>query len=316
MDTLTAPLILHHYDGSPFAEKTRLMLGYKRLPWLSVKVPVIMPKPDVVALTGGYRKTPIAQVGADIYCDTALIAQLLEARAPAAAGSPSLFPSSAPLAPLLAQWADSTLFWTVIPYAMQPAGMATIFKNVPPEVLKAFAADRAPFTASMKRQTAADATVNLAVYLGSLDAQLADGRPYLLGMAASIADFAVAHCGWYVRRAGTLADIVTRHVHFNAWLDRMLAIGHGSFEPISSEQALAIAKAAPSHAPTAVQAGLGFEAGQAVTVTPTDYGMDPVAGTLVGLSADEVVLARSDERAGHVHVHFPRRGFQIKTETT
>jgi hypothetical protein len=194
--------------------------------------------------------------------------------------------------------------------------MAVIFKGAPPEMLKAFAADRAPFTASMKRLTAADATVNLAAYLGSLDAQLADGRPYLLGVEASIADFAVAHCGWYLRRAGTLAEIVTRHVHFNAWLDRMLAIGHGSSEPLSSEQALAIAKTATTHAPTTVQAGLGFDAGQAVTVTPTDYGMDAVAGTLVGLSADEVVLARDDERAGRVHVHFPRRGFQIKPETT
>jgi hypothetical protein len=39
-----------------------------------------------------------------------------------------------------------------------------------------------------------------------------------------------------------------------------------------------------------------------------------VAGTLVGLNAQEVVLRRSDERAGTVHVHFPRHGFQIKKE--
>jgi len=304
-------LILHHYDGSPFSEKVRLMLGYKRLAWHSVKVPVIMPKPDVTALTGGYRKTPIVQVGADVYCDTALIAQLLEQLAP----TPPLFPPNEALAPLLAQWADSTLFWTVIPYAMQPAGAATLFKGAPPEVLKAFMADRAPFTAGMRRQTAADASVNLAAYLGWLEAQLADGRPYLLGFEASIADFAVAHCLWYLRRAGPLADIVTRHVHLHAWLDRLLAVGHGTPEAMTGEQALAVARAAPSHAPTAVQPGLGFEAGQAVSVTPTDYGMDPVAGTLVGLSADEVVLARDDERAGRVHVHFPRRGFQIQQET-
>ncbi len=312
MDTL----ILHHYDGSPFAEKVRLMLGYKGLAWRSVKVPVIMPKPDVVALTGGYRKTPIMQIGADIYCDTALIAQLLEQRLPASAESPSLFPPNQALAPLLAQWADSTLFWTVIPYAMQPAGVAAIFKGAPPEVLRAFSADRAPFTAGIKRQTAADATVNLAVYLGWLEAQLADGRPYLLGFEASIADFAVAHCLWYLRRAGPLAGIAARHVQLNTWLDRMLAIGHGPCEAMTSEQALAVARAATVHAAATVQANLGFAAGQAVTVTPTDYGLDPVAGTLVGLSADEVVLARSDERAGHLHVHFPRRGFQIQQETT
>jgi glutathione S-transferase len=304
-----APLILHHYDGSPFAEKTRLMLGFKGLPWVSVKVPVIMPKPDVVSLTGGYRRTPIVQVGADIYCDTALIAALLEQRTP----SPPLFPAEQPLAPLLAQWADSTLFWTVIPYAMQPAGVAELFKGVPPEVLKAFGADRAPFTASLKRQTAADATVALQAYLTTLEAQLADGRQHLLGDAPSIADFAVAHCLWYVRRAGPLAAIVPSRL--SAWLDRVLAIGHGASEPMRSADAVALAASTTTFAATTVGSGLGFEAGQAVTVTPTDYGLDPVAGTIVGLSADEVVLSRTDERAGTVHVHFPRRGYQIKADT-
>ena len=68
-------LILHHYTTSPFSEKIRLILGFKQLAWKSVLIPSIMPKPDVVALTGGYRKTPFLQVGADIYCDTALIAR-------------------------------------------------------------------------------------------------------------------------------------------------------------------------------------------------------------------------------------------------
>lgn len=302
--------ILHHYDGSPFSEKLRLILGFKGLAWASVKIPVILPKPDVVALTGGYRKTPIVQVGADVYCDTALIARLIEAHAP----TPTLYPASAPLAPIVAQWADSTLFWTVIPYAMQPAGVAHIFSGVPPEVLKAFAADRGPFTAAMKRQTVPDATANLAGYVAALDAQLADGRPWLLGPDASIADFAVAHCGWYLRRAGPVADRFKPHAHFNAWLDRVLALGHGTPRKMSSGEALQVAAAAPAHAPCAVLPGQGFEAGQAVTVTPTDYGMDAVAGTLVGLTETEVVVRRTDERAGTVHVHFPRAGFQIKQE--
>lgn len=305
-------LILHHYDGSPFSEKLRLVLGFKGLAWRSVKIPVILPKPDVLALTGGYRKTPLLQVGADVYCDTALIARVIEQHAP----TPTLYPASAPLAPLLAQWADSTLFWTVIAYAMQSAGMAHIFAGVPPEVIKAFAADRGPFTAGMRRQTAADATANLGHMLAALDAQLADGRAGLLGADISIADFAVAHCGWYVRRAGPLADIFEPHTHFNAWLSRMLALGHGQSERLRSEDAVALAAAATSHAPCVVAPGLGFAAGQAVTVTPTDYGQDPAAGTLVGLGTDEVVIQRTDSRAGTVHVHFPRAGFQVKQEPT
>ncbi|HLL19831.1 MAG TPA: glutathione S-transferase family protein, partial [Rubrivivax sp.] len=260
-------LILHHYDGSPFAEKARLMLGYKGLAWKSVRIPVIMPKPDLTALTGGYRRTPVLQVGADIYCDTALIARVLEQRAPA----PTLFPSTAPTASLLAQWADFTLFWSVIPYTMQPAGLAHVFKDLPPEAIKAFAADRAPFAASLRRQTPADATAALESYFDVLDAQLANGRAYLFGEAPCIADFSVAHNGWYVRRGGELALIIQRRPALDGWLDRMLAIGHGRFDRLRSEDAIQIAAAAEP-LPATVQSGLGFEAGEPVTVTPMDYG--------------------------------------------
>jgi glutathione S-transferase len=305
-----SPLILHHYDGSPFSEKVRLMLGYKGLAWASVKIPAIMPKPDVTALTGGYRKTPILQVGADIYCDSALIARLLEAMQP----TPTLYPASAPLAPLLAQWADSTLFWAVIPYTMQPAGLAHVFAGVPPEAVKAFAADRAPFAAGLRRQTAVDATANLRTHLATLNAQLADGRPFLFGAEPAIADFSVAHCIWYVRRAPPMAGVLEPFADVQRWFEQVAAFGHGEFTPLQSGDAVALAASAPSHAPAAVGTGLGFEAGQAVTVNAIDYGCDPVSGTLVGLSETEVVLRRSDERAGTVHVHFPRAGFQIKQE--
>ena len=59
-------LILHHYPTSPFSEKVRLVLGMKRLSWRSVTVPILMPKPDVVALTGGYRRTPFMQNSGEV----------------------------------------------------------------------------------------------------------------------------------------------------------------------------------------------------------------------------------------------------------
>jgi hypothetical protein len=147
-----------------------------------------------------------------------------------------------------------------------------------------------------------------------LESQLAaHGQPYLMGAEACIADFSVAHCLWYVRRGGAVADIISGRPHVAGWLARVLAFGHGKPEPLTSTDAIAVA-ARGARVAVSVQAGLGFEAGQAVIVTPIDYGMDPVAGSLVGLTGDEVVLARHDERAGLVHVHFPRHGFQIKQE--
>ena len=43
-------------------------------------------------------------------------------------------------------------------------------------------------------------------------------------------------------------------------------------------------------------------------------GVDPVSGTLVYQDAEEIVIRREDERAGVVHVHFPRYGFRISPE--
>ena len=304
-------LILHHYTMSPFAEKARLMLGFKGLAWRSVMIPAVMPKPDVVALTGGYRKTPVLQIGADVYCDTALIAQVLQSHQP----TPSLFPATAPMARPLAQWADSVLFWCAVSWAMQPAGAAAILGTQgTPESMKSFAVDRAAMTSGMRRLSLADGTVQLQAHLAALNAQMAQGQAYLLGASPCVADFSVAHCLWFIRQATPVAHILAPHAALSTWLDRVLAFGHATSTALDSAEAVTIARAASSHAPTQVAAGLGLEAGQAITVAATDYGTDPVAGVLVGLGADEVVLRRDDPRAGTVHVHFPRAGFQIKKE--
>jgi len=297
--------ILHHYPLSPFSEKLRLIFGFKRLAWRSVLIPDMMPKPDVLALTGGYRKTPILQLGADIYCDTALAARVIDALQP----EPPLFPASTPLAPALAQWADFTLFWQAIVVSMQPAGRATLFAGRSMASAQAFAADRAGFTAGFKRPTFADSVVQLQAALAMFDAQLGQ-QPWLQGSQPSVADFSVYHCLWFVQRAGVAEPLFAPHAALRGWLARMADFGHGPSDELGSAEAVAIA-AAGTPAAVAVQPGLGFEAGQPVTVAATDYGCDPVAGTLVGLSADSVTVRRVDERAGVVQVHFPRAGFQI-----
>lgn len=302
--------ILHHYPTSPFAEKVRLMLGHKAMAWRSVPMPSIMPKPDLLALTGGYRRAPVLQIGADVYCDSALIARVLDAIQPA----PPLFPASAPLAPLLAQWADSTLFWIAVPYTLQPAGVAALFAGQPPDAIQAFAADRKPFSAGIRRLSVAEGTLQLRGALAAFDAQLADGRPFLFGAQASIADFSVAHCLWFIRRAPPVAVVLDPYAQVGRWLDGILAIGHGRSDKLGSADALAIAAAA-TPMPCAVMPAQGFDSGQAVTVAATDYGTEPSAGVLVGLAEDEIVIRRVDERAGTVHVHFPRRGYQLRADS-
>ena len=303
--------ILHHYPMSPFAEKVRLIMGLKQLAWRSVLIPPVMPKPDVIALTGGYRKTPVLQIGADIYCDTALIVRVLEARQP----TPTLYPVDVPLAVPLAQWADSYLFQAAVVWALQPTGAATILAGIPPEQLKVFAADRAAMRSNSPRPTLADGTSQLKGHLSAINTQLSQSGPWLFGVAPCIADFSVAHCLWFIRRAQPVASLLDEYRAIGPWLDRVLAVGHHAHVGMSSTEAIAVAAAASGHAQAAVAAGEGFESGEAVTVAATDYGTDPVAGILVGLSVDESVVRRLDARAGTVHVHFPRFGFQIKKGT-
>jgi glutathione S-transferase len=302
-------LILHHYDTSPFSQKVRWVLGYKGLAWRSVTVPAVMPKPDVVALTGGYRRTPFMQVGADVYCDSALMCRVIDQLHP----EPPLYPASAGgMQHVLAQWADSALFWAAIPFAMQPAGAAHLLKYLQPEEVQVFAADRAAMTANRPRVGRHDNGAALASYLAWLESAFVHGQPYLCGASPCIADVAVAQSLWYLHRAGPVAEVLRPHERLNAWYARVQAWGEGQPRAITSTEALTIAAQARGHAPTAVGPGLGFEAGDTVTIAASDYATDPVAGTLVGLSTDEAVIERHDERAGVVHVHFPRIGYILR----
>ncbi|MEO8836469.1 MAG: glutathione S-transferase, partial [Caldimonas sp.] len=198
-------LILHHYPTSPFSEKVRLVLGMKRMRWRSVHVPAVMPKPDVVALTGGYRRTPFMQIGADVYCDSALMCRVIDRLVT----EPPLYPAaSAGVAEIVAQWADASLFWAAVPYTMQPAGTPHIFPGGSVDALKAFAADRAAMNPGFRRAPLADARAALVTYLARLEAMLGDDRAFLLGAAPCIADVAAAQSIWFVHRAPPVAAIL------------------------------------------------------------------------------------------------------------
>ena len=300
-------LILHHFDESPFAEKARLMLGFKRLAWLSVEIPMIMPKPDLTALTGGYRKTPVLQIGADVYCDTRLVALELERRFP----QPSLFPeASRGLALMLSAWSDRSLF--------DPgAGLAMALnqQGIPAAVI----ADRKAFFNFMDFDQL-DAQIphlrsQFRAQAALLEQQLGDGRPFLLGTSAGLADLQAYAPMWMVRRhvpgSAALLDGLARLAE---WESRIEAIGHGRRGTLSAAEAHAIARAnRPQFDADRRSTESAFSIGATVEVAAADYGRDPVRGTLVRLDDAQIVVERSDPSCGRVHVHFPRTGFRIDT---
>lgn len=305
-------LILHHYDASPFAEKARLMLGFKQLSWRSVEIPRVMPKPDLTALTGGYRKTPVLQVGADIYCDTALIARRLEAEKV----TPSLFPEGLEyVAASFAQWADAVVFQHAVTLVFQPESIAVRMGKLSPTAQQAFVADRAALFAggSASRLPVAQAKLQWPVLMARLQQQLAREEGDFLCGEPSIADFAMAHPLWFLKATHVTAPLVDDYPEVVAWLGRVLGFGHGAHSPLSSEEAIAIAREAqPAPLPDEdFSQALGFQVGQQVSVAATDYGVDPVQGELLCISAEAIILRRQDERAGTLHVHFPRQGFSL-----
>ena len=308
---MMADLILHHYPTSPFAEKVRLIMGYKKLAWKSVIIPMIMPKPDMVVLTGGYRKTPVLQIGGDIYCDTALICDVLEHLQP----EPSLYPEpSKGMGRTLAQWADTTLFWTAMAYNFQPPGIAQVFGNAPPEAAKAFADDRLAMRQGMPRMPAADSAAAYKSYLRRMSDML-DDWPFLLGALPSIADFAAYHPLWFTRtRTPAMAGILNATPAVLAWMDRMAEIGQASFEKLSATDAIAIAQAATPAAlhDDVFQDEHGIALGSQVTIRSENFGLEPTQGELIAATRLHYTLRRLDDRAGTVHVHFPRIGYILK----
>jgi glutathione S-transferase len=304
-------LILHHYPTSPFSEKVRLILGHKQLAWQSVVIPRIMPKPDVLALTGGYRRTPFLQIGADVYCDTALICDVLEHRQP----TPTLYAEHQKgVARVLAQWADSPLFWAALGHTLSPRGAAGLFAGQPPEAAQAFAADRGAMRAGMTSLRPGDATAAYKSYLRRL-ANMLEDAPFLLGDAPCVADFAAYHPLWFSRVVNpAMAGVLDATPAVLAWMDRMAALGHGHLSKLSSAEAIAVAAAAQP-APLgdeAFQDEHGIALGSRVTVAAEAFGQEPTEGILRAATRTRYTLERTDERAGTVHVHFPRIGFVLR----
>lgn len=299
---MTTP-ILHHYEISPFSEKIRLILGLKGIEWRSVIVPSTLPKPEYTALTGGYRRVPVLQIGADVYCDTHLIADEIERRWP----KPSLYPSSRGLHLAVASWAESRLFWPAARYATGLNADA-----LPPE----FHADRAamrgrpPPSVQQIRQAAERALVQLRPQIDWIGDALGDGRAFLLGQRIGLADFAVYHCLWFLARfpRDLLSELIPDGP-VRRWMARIASIGHGVSEDMTAADALAEARAWNPVSAGNLSTMDGLYPDDPVEVSPEERTSAPVSGRVAGLTHDTITIARESPETGPVHIHFPRLGY-------
>ncbi|WP_437850995.1 glutathione S-transferase family protein [Sorangium sp. So ce363] len=302
-----AELILHHYPLSLFAEKIRRILAYKKISWRSVEQPMMAPKPELTPLTGGYRRIPVLQIGADIYCDTACIARRLEQIRPEPSCVP---PGQAGLVELIEDWADHRLMSQAVPPVV-----VEMFAVLPPGIL----ADRAAMSPALSKdaifQAAPHALSQALLSLDRLEVQLR-GRPFLLGDAFSIADAACFHPVWFLNRSARLSAAIEARPALAAWFARIEAFGPGDVRAMTAAEALAAARASePADVAGGESAtGEGLSPGDAVTITADDYGPEETRGVVVRLSAAEITIRRSDPEVGEIAVHFPRAGYRIRKE--
>jgi glutathione S-transferase len=295
-------IFLHHYPTSPFGELVRTALGLKQLAWRSVTIPMMMPKPDLVELTGGYARTPVLQIGADLYCDTAAILDAIEA----CQSEPSLYP--APLGALhrvVASWAGAAQFG---------AHVGAAFKNAPAEALPpGFAEDRKKrfvgFDFDAMPMFAPHLETQVLVAADWLDQTLSDGRPHIGGAVAGHGDLALYANLWFIKSmpfAAEFAGVALASPTVAAWYDRMAAIGHGPFQEASADEAIEAARASK---PAPVGGSIeGYAPLQKVTIRTEQSGDTPVEGRLLRCDASGITVARSSDRVGTVNVHFPRLG--------
>ncbi len=299
-------VILHHYDASPFTQKALRLLGLKNLDWLSVQTPMMPPKDDLVALTGGYRGTPVLQIGADVYIDSQLIAQELEQRFP----QPTLFPSgSAGLDFLLTKWSE-TFFRTSLAIAVEQtaASWPEPFLNDRKFLFPDF-----DFSAAMTGSM--HARSQFRAHAGRLNQQLADGRTFLSGSQPGLIDIQAAVFVWMARNyfPPVAAALLEPFTAMPAWEARVAALGEGRRRETDAAAAFKIAKGSKPAATAGIASDdpTGLALNQWVDVAPDDTQRGGSRGQLVALQWDRMTIAREHASCGHVHVHFPRLGYRI-----
>lgn len=294
-------LILHQYALSPFSKKVISIFAFKNLAWQAVEQPVIAPKPDLTPLTGGYRKIPVLQIGAHIYCDTKLMIREIEKRYPDKTLTP---PALLGAAELIADWADYRLF--------SHAAAPSIFE-IGELVPKEFLADRA----AMQRPEVIAAALPLehvkaqfVLNLKMVARQLAV-TPYMLGARFTLADAAVFHVLNFACNAASLKAEIDAHPAVTKWLKTIIDMGQGGRQDMDAAEALAIAKDTTTDytPPADAITDAALPVGQRIAIRPDDYGQEETVGEIVWVTGEALAVKREDAQVGEVLVHYPRLGY-------
>jgi glutathione S-transferase len=307
-----ADIILHHYQLSPFARKVRAVFGYKSLSWKSCIQSRVLPRPELSIMTGAFRRIPVMQVGADLFCDSNLALRVLERLQPA----PPIRPASDLLSQPLSQWFEPRMFSVFSALRFRhPDDVKGVFASQ--EERNEFVRDRAPFMAPMmdiskNAENAPTTAAHARIFVQWIEDRLAETGAFLQGVRPTHADFSAWHPLNWIKDQSARRDLLPEFDRVWAWVDRLAAFGEGPHSPVSPADAVSVARQASAafslpHAP-----GPGDPAqGSRVRIGSTDYGTDAVEGDVLSIGLDHVSIRRETPETGDIALHFPRWGYCV-----
>jgi len=298
----TDAIILHQYDMSPFSEKIRKIFAYKNAPWHAVTQSMWLPRPHLTPMTGAYRRIPVLQIGADLYCDTRLIARKID----------QLFPES-PLYPkgleaaadCITQWPTATCSPPPCRRSSRRSGHAASATHGRPQE---DAARSRPGRAARDGPRPQD---ELRVFAAGLDRTLTQGG-FLLGKTFSVADAAVYHVLWFVRNAPDAGAILARFPACSGGSGhRRDGSGQARGDDAGNSARHRHGHRARDKMPGRRKRSQRPRPGTTVTISSDDLPQDRVEGEVLALDVDEIVILRQSPECGAIALHFPRAGYRI-----
>ena len=301
--------IFHHYPQSPIAEKIRITFGIMGMEWQSVQIPRIPPKPLLMPLTGGYRRTPVLQLGADIFCDSQTIAWQLGLQN---SNAPAYQLSNKSLELILGSFGEAILF---------SLSVRVVLTNSMGKAPEEFIKDRGSlyfepgWTVEEMKNSLPSILLQLQAAFDLINHHLLENGPFINGDIPSYSDAVVQHCVWFLcgRWEGGI-DFIKPFDAVCKQREAIASLGHGISHDISAEQALETATKNIPNAPMGINCKFtgGLRRGQRVKIRPNGRTSDPdVIGALRYLDETVIIIDYEHEETGQVAIHFPVLGYQI-----
>ena len=292
-------IVLTTADFSPYGQKVRTALAASGVPFQRSDQPMVLPRPLLSKLDITYRRIPLLALGKDVYADTSLIIDELQARY-----------NKLPTTP--ADKAYEVFGVQVFASALTVIPTEALTQEFIKDRLTIFPALANPNYAELRPSGLGEMKAKFTIiennFLGKSTGPFIAGEKF--GLADLHAGWAV---GWALKAIGLGQQPGFGEKDFPRIYKWVAGWPTAQYTDLPEDK---VVDAVKSAAYTASDIGvdekdpLGIRAGVEVTVenSDTEPGAHPQHGKLVGVNGRETVLELEDG----IRLHFPRVGYVVK----